>query len=161
MDEPDVIRQKIRKAVTDTDGEVRYDPEQEARPREPPRAVRRCLVTLDRRAGRVLRPYGPLKADLAEALVAELAPVRERYAEIIGGSRHGARPARARSPQGERDRVGDPRPCPGGDRPAGAAQLGKTRLKYQFWMSPRNLERAPWSNRTSSRTSTMNPMRIR
>ena len=27
IDEPDAIRQKIRKAVTDTDGEVRYDPE--------------------------------------------------------------------------------------------------------------------------------------
>ena len=27
LDEPDVIVQKIRKAVTDTDGEVRYDPE--------------------------------------------------------------------------------------------------------------------------------------
>ena len=90
-----------------------------------------------------------------------LAPVRERYAEITadpatvpGLLENGARKASgiASVTLGR---------CPGGDRPVGAAQLGKTRLKYQFSMSPRNLERAPWSNRTSSRTSTMNPMRIR
>jgi tryptophanyl-tRNA synthetase len=82
MDEPDVIRQKIRKAVTDTDGEVRYDPDKkpglanllELFAAASSRSIDDLAASYDQ--------YGPLKADLAEALVAELAPVRGRYAEI-------------------------------------------------------------------------------
>jgi tryptophanyl-tRNA synthetase len=81
-DEPDAIRQKIRKAVTDTDGEVRYDPEKkpglanllELFAAASSRSIEDLTASYDR--------YGPLKADLAEVLVAELSPVRERYLEI-------------------------------------------------------------------------------
>ena len=82
LDEADVIVQKIRKAVTDTDGEVRYDPENkpglsnliELFAAASQRSIEDVTDSYDR--------YGPLKADLAEMLVGVLAPVRERYLEI-------------------------------------------------------------------------------
>jgi len=82
MDDPDEIRQKIRKAVTDTDGEVRYDTEKkpglanllELFAAASSRSIDDVTASYDR--------YGPLKSDLAEALVEVLTPVRERYLEI-------------------------------------------------------------------------------
>jgi tryptophanyl-tRNA synthetase len=82
IDEPDTIVQKIRKAVTDTDGEVRYDPEKkpglsnliEIFAAASQRSIEDVTASYDR--------YGPLKADLAEILVEVLTPVRERHAEM-------------------------------------------------------------------------------
>ncbi len=81
LDTPAEIRRKVKRAVTDTDGEVRYDPEAKpglsnllelmaATSGERPEAV----------AARYAR-YGDLKTDLAEALVELLAPVRARTEE--------------------------------------------------------------------------------
>ena len=82
LDDPGGIRQKIRKAVTDTDGEVRYDPKTKP-------GLANLLELFAAASGRPIDEiaasydrYGPLKSDLAEALVKELAPVRERYLEI-------------------------------------------------------------------------------
>ena len=82
IDEPGTIRQKIRKAVTDTDGHVRYDPAHkpglsnliELFAAASQRSIEDLTASYDR--------YGPLKADLAETLVEVLTPVRQRYAEI-------------------------------------------------------------------------------
>ncbi len=82
MDDAEVIVQKIRKAVTDTDGEVRYDPEHkpglsnliELFAAASGRSVADISASYDR--------YGPLKADLAETLVGVLDPVRSRFLEI-------------------------------------------------------------------------------
>ena len=82
LDEPDAIVQKIRKAVTDTDGEVRYDPEHkpglsnliELFAAASRRSIEDVTASYDR--------YGPLKADLAETLVEVLNPVRKRYVQI-------------------------------------------------------------------------------
>jgi len=82
LDEPDAIVQKIRKAVTDTDGEVRYDPEHkpglsnliELFAAASRRSIEDVTASYDR--------YGPLKADLAGTLVEVLTPVRQRYADI-------------------------------------------------------------------------------
>jgi tryptophanyl-tRNA synthetase len=82
LDNPDAISQKIRKAVTDNDGAVRYDTEQkpglsnliELFAAASGRSIEDVTASYDR--------YGPLKADLAEILVEVLAPVHERYLEI-------------------------------------------------------------------------------
>ena len=82
VDEPDAIVQKIRKAVTDTDGEFRYDPEHkpglsnliELFAAASQRSIEDITASYDR--------YGSLKADLAETLVEVLTPVRQRYADI-------------------------------------------------------------------------------
>jgi tryptophanyl-tRNA synthetase len=82
LDPPEVLRRKIARAVTDPGSEVRYDPAGKpgvsnlldilaACTGEPP-------ATLAARFDR----YAQLKAAVADAVVAELAPVRARYTEI-------------------------------------------------------------------------------
>ncbi len=82
LDPPEEIDRKVRKAVTDTETEVRYDPV--AKP-----GVSNLLELLAAAAGgdpaelaaRYVS-YGQLKADVAEALTELLRPVRERVAEL-------------------------------------------------------------------------------
>jgi tryptophanyl-tRNA synthetase len=78
FDEPKEIERKVKKAVTDTDGEVRYDPESKPGLSN---LIELLAVATDRSptdvAGSYQR-YGDLKGDLAEALVELLRPVRER-----------------------------------------------------------------------------------
>ncbi|HEY5097366.1 MAG TPA: tryptophan--tRNA ligase [Acidimicrobiales bacterium] len=78
FDPPSEIERKVKKAVTDTDGEVRYDPESKP-------GLSNLLVLLavatDRTPTEVANSYqryGDLKNDVAEALVELLRPVRER-----------------------------------------------------------------------------------
>jgi len=82
LDEPGVLRRKVMRAVTDADGEVAYDPE-----RQP--GVSNLLAILaactdqdpDALAGQFGR-YGDLKQAVADAVVATLTPVRDRYLEL-------------------------------------------------------------------------------
>ncbi len=78
LDGPDEIRRKVKKAVTDTVGEVRYD-----RAAQPglSNLIELLAVTTGRTPQDVAasyQRYGDLKNDLAEALVELLRPVRER-----------------------------------------------------------------------------------
>lgn len=82
LDEPAVIERKFKRAVTDNDAEVRYDPE--AKP-----GVSNLLSILaaatDRPPEEVAADYtqyGPLKADTAAAVIEVLAPVQARYAQL-------------------------------------------------------------------------------
>src|SRR6185437_5943073 len=82
LDDPADIDRKVRKAVTDNDGDVRYDPE--AKP-----GLSNLLDLLaaatDRRPDDVAAGYsryGDLKKDLSEALVELLRPIRERHAVL-------------------------------------------------------------------------------
>jgi tryptophanyl-tRNA synthetase len=81
-DEPKAIEKKVKRAVTDTDGEVRYDPE--AKP-----GVSNLLELLGVATGRSpaelasgYTQYGPLKADTAAAIIEMLAPVQQRFNEL-------------------------------------------------------------------------------
>jgi tryptophanyl-tRNA synthetase len=82
LDPPEDVARKVRRAVTDTDGEMRFDPEA-----KPGLANLLSLMavatssTPEEVAGRYTR-YGDLKADLADALIALLDPVRRRCAEL-------------------------------------------------------------------------------
>jgi tryptophanyl-tRNA synthetase len=78
LDSPDAIRRKVKKAVTDTDGEVRYD--RAAKP-----GLSNLLELLAVATGGTpvevaarYDRYGDLKGDVAEALIELLRPVRER-----------------------------------------------------------------------------------
>jgi len=82
LDDPADIDRKVRKAVTDTDGDVRYDPE--AKP-----GLSNLLDLLaaatDRRPEDVAAGYsryGDLKKDLSDALVELLRPLRDRHAAL-------------------------------------------------------------------------------
>ena len=85
LDKPEDVRRKLKRAVTDSDGEIRYDPE--AKP-----GVSNLLTILS-----VLKKqrvedtvsslsglgYGALKEAVSEAVIAELSPIQERYNAII------------------------------------------------------------------------------
>lgn len=82
LDEADVVRKKIMRAVTDSAGEVGYD--REARP-----GLANLLEILAACQGRnpeelagVYESYGALKKDTAEAVVELLRPLRERHAAL-------------------------------------------------------------------------------
>ena len=78
------IEKKFKRAVTDSDGEVRFDIE--AKP-----GVSNLLSILgaatdedpEELASKYTQ-YGPLKTDAAEAVIELLRPIRERYEELAG-----------------------------------------------------------------------------
>jgi tryptophanyl-tRNA synthetase len=83
LDAPKDIEKKIKRAVTDTDNEVRFDIE--AKP-----GVSNLLGVLSAATGEPPEKlaerydqYGPLKADTAAAVIELLRPVQERHAELI------------------------------------------------------------------------------
>jgi len=82
FDPPDVIEKKVKRAVTDPQTNVRYDPEHKP-------GVSNLLTILAVSTGKSpeeladqYSEYGPLKADTAAALIEFLRPVRERYLQL-------------------------------------------------------------------------------
>lgn len=85
LDDPEVTAKRIRSAVTDTEREIRFDPE--AKP-----GISNLLTIHAALSGRTVadleqdyagKGYGDLKKDLAEVVVGALAPVRERALELL------------------------------------------------------------------------------
>jgi len=85
MDEPGVITKKIKSAVTDTDGEIRFD-------RETKPGVANLLGIFSAISGESIQAlesrfagqgYGALKTELAEVVVAHLDPIRVRATELL------------------------------------------------------------------------------
>ncbi len=83
-DDPDVIRRKVRSAVTDSGREVVASPDKPA--------LSNLLTIFSIVSGRSIpqlemaydgKGYGDFKADLAEALVEYVRPVQDRYRELI------------------------------------------------------------------------------
>lgn len=83
LDGPDVITKKIRRAVTDSDNEVRYDPAHKpgvsnlidilaALTNQSPQDVAATIPT-----------YGRLKQDTADAVIAALDPIRRGHDELL------------------------------------------------------------------------------
>ncbi len=85
LDEPDVIRKKFKSAVTDSDREIRRGDDKPG--------ITNLIDILSVATGKTLDEieteytdagYGRLKEDVGEAVVAMVAPVRERYLELRG-----------------------------------------------------------------------------
>jgi tryptophanyl-tRNA synthetase len=86
LDPPDTIRKKFRSAVTDSGTDVRHDPDEKA-------GVSNLIEILSIMGGDEIPAiearydgggYGAFKADVAEAVVAVLDPIRTRYEELRG-----------------------------------------------------------------------------
>jgi tryptophanyl-tRNA synthetase len=82
LDDPKEIERKFKRAVTDTEAAVRYDPV--AKP-----GVSNLLTILAACSGRTpeevaadYTQYGKLKADVAAAVIEAVRPVQERYREL-------------------------------------------------------------------------------
>jgi tryptophanyl-tRNA synthetase len=83
LDEPDLVRKKVRSAVTDSGTEVRRAPDKEGITN----LVDILSVVRGVDPGEIEREfdgsgYGDFKGAVADAVVDYLAPVRERYAEV-------------------------------------------------------------------------------
>jgi len=82
LDPPDVVMHKFKRAVTDSDGEVRYDPAKkpgvsnllEINAAATGRTVEKAAGSYDR--------YGTLKDETGEAVVEMLGPIQDRYKEL-------------------------------------------------------------------------------
>jgi tryptophanyl-tRNA synthetase len=83
LDEPDVLRKKIKSAVTDSGREVRRGPGKEG--------IENLITILSVATGQDAdgieaaydgRGYGVFKSDVAEAVVELVAPIRSRYKEL-------------------------------------------------------------------------------
>ena len=84
LDEPAQIERKVKKAVTDTGTEVRYDPDKKPGLSNLIALLAVATGSTPGEVGARYTRYGDLKRDLAEALVEMLRPVRERAAELAG-----------------------------------------------------------------------------
>jgi len=87
LDEPKAVEKKFKRAVTDSETEIRFD--REAKPGvsnllEILAAARGSTVDEAVRSMDGARGYGDLKGAVAEAVVDYLAPVRERYEALRG-----------------------------------------------------------------------------
>jgi tryptophanyl-tRNA synthetase len=82
LDEPEVLRRKVMRAVTDTDGEVAYDPGRQPGVSNLLDILAACTDGDPGALARQFDRYGDLKQAVADAVVAMLTPVRERYLEL-------------------------------------------------------------------------------
>ena len=85
LDEPDAVRRKIRRAVTDSDGEIRYDPEN--KPGVSNLLTILCALTgepVEAAAARLSgKGYGELKAEVTEATVQTLSPIQQDFKRYL------------------------------------------------------------------------------
>jgi tryptophanyl-tRNA synthetase len=84
LDDPDTIRKKFKTAVTDSEREIRYAPDEKA-------GVSNLIEILSVASGRPIsqvesdydgKGYGDLKGDVGESVVELFRPIQERYAEL-------------------------------------------------------------------------------
>ncbi|OGF90650.1 tryptophan--tRNA ligase [Candidatus Giovannonibacteria bacterium RIFCSPLOWO2_02_FULL_45_14] len=84
-DEPDVIRKKIKTAVTDSGSEIKYDPQNKA-------GISNLLSIYSAFSGESIaslekkyagKNYGIFKSDLAELLVQKLSHIHEKYKSLL------------------------------------------------------------------------------
>lgn len=82
LEDLDQVAKKIKKAVTDTDTEVRYDPEAKPGVSNLLSILGACTGQEPAVAAEGYSRYGDLKAATAEAVVEVLRPIQARYAEL-------------------------------------------------------------------------------
>ncbi|MCK2237184.1 MULTISPECIES: tryptophan--tRNA ligase [unclassified Crossiella] len=103
MDPPELVRRKIKRAVTDQFGEVRHDPERQPGVTNLLDILGACTDRDPRQLAGEIRGYAELKEQTAEAVVETLRPVREGTTALLADPAeldqiraHGAERARAR-----------------------------------------------------------------
>lgn len=86
LDDADTVRRKFRRAVTDSDAEIRFDPENKP-------GVSNLLSILSALTGESVeslvaslegKGYGDLKSAVTEATVQTLSPIQERFGRYMG-----------------------------------------------------------------------------
>ena len=88
FEDPAAITRKIMRAVTDTDGEVRYDPTTKPGVSNLLDLLAIATSTTAQEAAAGYSQYGTLKTDTAAALVELLRPLQDRFAELAADPAH-------------------------------------------------------------------------
>ena len=83
MEDPASIVKKFKRAVTDSDSEVRYDREAKPGVSNLLDILSACTGTSAEVLAEKYAQYGPLKGDTADAVVALLEPIQARYRELL------------------------------------------------------------------------------
>jgi tryptophanyl-tRNA synthetase len=81
-DPPTDVTRKIKRAVTDSEGAVRWDPEGKPGVSNLLSILAACTDVEPKALADRYDQYGPLKADTAEAVVEALRPLQDRYAAL-------------------------------------------------------------------------------
>ena len=82
LDEPDVVRRKIMRAVTDAETEVRYDPDTKPGVSNLLEILAACTGGDPKTEAEGITGYSRLKATVADAVIALLAPIQERFRTV-------------------------------------------------------------------------------
>ncbi|QIP85305.1 tryptophan--tRNA ligase [Streptomyces sp. Tu 2975] len=88
LDEADVVRKKIMRAVTDSGREVEYDPGTRPGVANLLEILSACSGESPQELAGAYESYGALKKDTAEAVLEVLRPIRERHAELAADPGH-------------------------------------------------------------------------
>jgi tryptophanyl-tRNA synthetase len=88
LDEPDVLRRKVMRAVTDTDSVVSYDPDRKPGISNLLAILAACTGDEPQRLAGRFNQYGELKKTVADTVVATLAPIRDRYLQLAEDPQH-------------------------------------------------------------------------
>ena len=76
------VAKKIRRAVTDTDNEVRFDPDDKPGVSNLLSILSACTGEAPNEIAGRYTQYGPLKTDTADAVSELLGPIQDRYREL-------------------------------------------------------------------------------
>jgi tryptophanyl-tRNA synthetase len=83
LDEPAVVMKKFKRAVTDSESEVRFDRAEKPGVSNLLEILAACTGDTPEALATRYAQYGPLKADTGEAVVELLRPIQARYAELM------------------------------------------------------------------------------
>lgn len=83
QDDPETIIKKFKRAVTDSDSEVRFDRETKPGVSNLLEILAACTDSTPERVAESYSQYGALKIDAAQAVVELLQPVQRRFAELM------------------------------------------------------------------------------
>jgi tryptophanyl-tRNA synthetase len=82
LEDLDAVAKKIKRAVTDTDTDVRFDPTEKPGVSNLLSILSSCTGTAPETLAESYTRYGDLKTAVAEAVVETLRPIQERFAEL-------------------------------------------------------------------------------
>jgi tryptophanyl-tRNA synthetase len=83
LDEPDLLRRKVKRAVTDSLGRLEYRPDEQPGLANLLEILGACLGKSPREVAGGYSSYGEVKEAVAEAVVEELRPLRARTHELL------------------------------------------------------------------------------
>jgi len=83
LDDPAAILKKFKRAVTDSDSEVRFDREQKPGVSNLLEILAACTGDTPEALASRYTQYGPLKSDTGEAVIELLRPIQVRYHELM------------------------------------------------------------------------------